>query len=342
MTRILLAGCERLPRGDGDEDVLIDALADAGCDAEWIVWDAPHVDPADADLVVLRATWDYTGRRDEFLRWCESVPRLRNDARVIRWNTDKVYLRDLAAAGVSTVPTEFFAPGEQPWWRLGASPDGGWGHPERSAPARRDGWSQPPDAQDRSPAVRGPTKVPLSAKVTELEMSQPSAEFVVKPSVGAGSREVGRFAADDLEAAEKHVRRLHEAGYTALVQPYVPAVDTEGETACVFIAGAYSHAFVKGPMLAGSAFDSSGLFVAEKVHGITPDPDTVRFAETVIDAACELLGIPRTDLLYARVDVVRGEEPMVLELELSEPSLGLSMGNGAAERLARAIRDVIG
>jgi glutathione synthase/RimK-type ligase-like ATP-grasp enzyme len=76
------------------------------------VWDA-DVDWSRYDLVVLRSTWDYAERRDAFVAWARSLPRVLNPVPVIEWNTDKQrYLTDLAAAGVPVVPTEFVAPGE--------------------------------------------------------------------------------------------------------------------------------------------------------------------------------------------------------------------------------------
>jgi len=73
------------------------------------------VDWARFDLVVLRATWDYAERRDAFLSWARSLPRVLNPFPVLEWNTDKErYLTDLAAAGVPIVPTEFVAPGGEP------------------------------------------------------------------------------------------------------------------------------------------------------------------------------------------------------------------------------------
>ena len=68
----------------------------------------------EADLVIPRATWDYTERLDEFLDWTRRVRNLVNAPAVVAWNTDKRYLADLAAAGVPTVPSTFFAPGEAP------------------------------------------------------------------------------------------------------------------------------------------------------------------------------------------------------------------------------------
>ena len=66
-------------------------------------WDDPATE--DADLVILRATWDYAERRDEFLAWTRRVRNLLNAPDVVAWNSDKRYLRDLAAAGVPVVPS---------------------------------------------------------------------------------------------------------------------------------------------------------------------------------------------------------------------------------------------
>jgi glutathione synthase/RimK-type ligase-like ATP-grasp enzyme len=60
---------------------------------------------------VLRSTWDYAERRDSFLAWVGRLPHVQNKAAVVRWNTDKHYLGELAAAGVPVVPTTFLEPG---------------------------------------------------------------------------------------------------------------------------------------------------------------------------------------------------------------------------------------
>jgi hypothetical protein len=79
--------------------------------ARWLSWDDPQT--LNADLVIIRATWDYIDRLDEFLDWASRVRNLLNAPAVVAWNTDKRYLADLAEAGVPTVPSRFFAPGER-------------------------------------------------------------------------------------------------------------------------------------------------------------------------------------------------------------------------------------
>lgn len=108
--RIVFAGCRALPDGDGDDAGLVSALRQRGLHARWLSWDDPAT--LDADLVILRAAWDYINRLDEFLAWTRSVRHLLNPQVIVEWNTDKRYLAALARAGIPTVPSRFFEPGQ--------------------------------------------------------------------------------------------------------------------------------------------------------------------------------------------------------------------------------------
>ena len=99
--RIVLAGCPALPEGDGDDAELVDVLRQRGLAARWLSWDDPQA--LNADLVILRATWDYIDRLDDFLGWSTRVANLLNPPDVVAWNTDKRYLGDLIDAGVPTL-----------------------------------------------------------------------------------------------------------------------------------------------------------------------------------------------------------------------------------------------
>ncbi len=156
-----------------------------------------------------------------------------------------------------------------------------------------------------------------------------------------------RVADGDRAAADAHWKALDAK---ALLQPYQATVDQHGETALVFLGGQYSHAFTKGAMLApGGAgnrtttgeLDPTGLFAVERLSPATPDAARRRVAEDAVDATAKLLGVRRADLLYARVDLVTGAHgsPLLLELELTEPSLGFRETDpAAAHRFASAIR----
>jgi hypothetical protein len=104
---------------DIDEDLPAIAAALRARDVAAVVadWHDEGVDWAGVDLVVIRSTWDYARQLDDFLAWVDRVAattRIVNPAPVVRWNTDKRYLLDLAAAGVPTVPTRILAPGDGP------------------------------------------------------------------------------------------------------------------------------------------------------------------------------------------------------------------------------------
>jgi len=112
---VLLATCAELPDLDEDTQVLQHALIDRGADARPAVWTDDAVKWGAADLVLVRSTWDYAKRRDEFLAWAarvEAVTALHNPLETLRWNTDKTYLRDLADSGVPVVPTAFLRTGD--------------------------------------------------------------------------------------------------------------------------------------------------------------------------------------------------------------------------------------
>ncbi|MGW5862352.1 ATP-grasp domain-containing protein [Streptomyces sp. NPDC055239] len=100
---------------DRDLPGLARSLGAAGAEVATVSWDDPRVDWERFDLVVIRSAWDYSERVAEFVAWAGRVARLTvlaNPASVVRWNTDKRYLAELAAAGVPVVPTRYLAPGD--------------------------------------------------------------------------------------------------------------------------------------------------------------------------------------------------------------------------------------
>jgi len=275
-SRVALVTCAELPQLGEDEPLLLHALRERGVDAQPAVWDEPAIDWAAYDLAVVRSAWDYSSRRDEFVAWSRSVPRLLNPADVIAWNTDKRYLATVPRA----VSTTFVAPG--------------------------DGWDPP------------------------------GGEFVVKPTVSAGSRDTARYGPGEEASAREHVTALQAAGRTVMVQPYLGAVDAHGETALLFFDGEYSHSIRKGQMLQpGQPPTGEVIYLEEQISARDPDRDERAAADEVLES----LPWPRESLLYARVDLIPDVDgtPRLVELELTEPSLFLSYSPGAPDRLAERV-----
>lgn len=102
---------------DDDLAPLFDACRRVGFDTRCLAWDDATISWGRFDMVLLRSPWDYTERYAEFLAWCRRVDQasaLLNPLAVIRWNTDKHYLAELAAAGVAVVASTFVEPDSEP------------------------------------------------------------------------------------------------------------------------------------------------------------------------------------------------------------------------------------
>jgi len=280
MPRVALVTATAALGADIDLEPLLHALGRARIEADAPCWDDPDVAWAEYDLAVLRSPWDYVERYEEFIGWIEATEdhvRVLNPSSVVRWNTDKHYLADLAQRGLPVVPTEFFRPGQ---------------------------------ARPR-----------LSGRTGDL---------VVKPAISAGSRDTMWHS--DPGAAEAHAGELLAAGRAVMVQPFLDGITTYGETGLVYFDGAFSHAFRKAPILALDAPPTDGFFAHEEITPRVPTDAERRVGDAAI-ASCD------ADLLYGRVDLVPGPDgqPLVMELELAEPSYFVDQAPGSADRFAAAL-----
>jgi glutathione synthase/RimK-type ligase-like ATP-grasp enzyme len=186
-------------------------------------------------------------------------------------------------------------------------------------------WSTDKERYLPALAAAGVPVVPTSFVRPGDPFAPPESDFVVKPAVSAGGRSSARFRGGDGRAAAALVRRIHESGRTAMVQP---DLGDETETAVVHVDGRYSHA-VRRRVPLPSAEAQEVLYLEEEVEPGGAGPADRELAERAIAAA-------PGPVLYGRVDIAAG---CVVELELAEPSLYLSFAAGgeATERFADAI-----
>jgi glutathione synthase/RimK-type ligase-like ATP-grasp enzyme len=113
--RLALATCAHLPGIQPDDVHLAKALASLGIEPVSCIWTDPEVDWAGFDAVLIRTTWDYFQRYDEFLRWLDALPvPTINERPLLRWNSDKRYLLELAQLGVEIVPARVASFAELP------------------------------------------------------------------------------------------------------------------------------------------------------------------------------------------------------------------------------------
>jgi len=112
---VAIVTCQNMPEEDLDEQLLLDALSEAGLDPHLVAWDDTSVDWSSYGMAVLRSAWNYIDHLDDFLAWAVragTATRLFNPVEVVHWNTHKGYLRQLAKQGVPVVPTAWLGVGE--------------------------------------------------------------------------------------------------------------------------------------------------------------------------------------------------------------------------------------
>jgi glutathione synthase/RimK-type ligase-like ATP-grasp enzyme len=117
MTRVAFVTSDEWPQMTPDDTRAANVLRERGIEVVPALWDDPAVDWAAFDAVVLRSTWDYHRRIDEFKAWLEKLERVSakvwNPISVVRWNIDKNYLRELGEAGSNIAPSAWFRAGDE-------------------------------------------------------------------------------------------------------------------------------------------------------------------------------------------------------------------------------------
>jgi glutathione synthase/RimK-type ligase-like ATP-grasp enzyme len=278
--RIAIASCTGYDSHKADEELLREALRTRGCEAISVPWDDPCAEWGGFDLCLIKSTWDYNRKYDEFLAWArrvEAVTKLRNPADLIAWNSDKTYLRELGERGVRTVPTVWVSQGSE-------------------------------------------------TRLREILAEEGWERAVAKPVVDLGAENLHRVrAGEEGEAALAKILRSHDA----MVQPFLPSLETRGETSLIYVGGELTHTVRKRP--------APGDFRVQEIWGGTREPTEPGPGEAALagQALAQLDAPP----LYARVDVVEDLDgrPCLIELELIEPNLYLDAHPGAADRLADAV-----
>jgi glutathione synthase/RimK-type ligase-like ATP-grasp enzyme len=283
---VALVTCREALGIDYDMPLLLEAVRATGVAVDEVCWDDESIDWSTYNHIVIRSTWDYHRRYDEFMHWVRmvsAVSTISNSVDVITWNTDKHYLAEVAEMGLPVVPTVFIEPDQDDWLNS----------------ARE-----------------------LLAK----------GDVVVKPAISAGSNDTERHS--NINAAQTHIAELLSAQRSVMLQPYMADVDVESETGLVFIDGKFSHAFAKGPLLAQAKNMSGGLYAEEEIGVRQPTAEQLLIGERAVKWLTSRFG----NLLYARVDLLpTAQGPVIIEIELTEPSLYLLLHPQAATELAHAL-----
>jgi glutathione synthase/RimK-type ligase-like ATP-grasp enzyme len=139
--------------------------------------------------------------------------------------------------------------------------------------------------------------------------------------------------------ARAHVERIQAEGRVVMVQPYVSAIERDGEISLIFLGDKYSHSIRRRAVLPSGETPKTNDSLGEDVRLHAVRPEEQALAEQVM----RRIDDRSPELLYARVDLVTGLEgqPMILEVELTEPSLFLAYADGGADRFAGCIASAL-
>lgn len=243
-------------------------------------WRAPLAELTRCNAALIGSAWDYTEAKDEFLTRLEALEvagvAVCNPAEVVRWNADKLYLRELDERGAPSIPT---------LW---------------------------PEA---------PTEADIGAAFDSFGIDR----VVVKRRVGAGAIGQASFTRGDPALSGWRMDQ------PAMIQPFLPAIQAEGELSFIFVVGAFSHALVKRAQ--------AGDYRIQSLYGGTEVPLDPSAADLAAAQAIMALLPFAQPPLYARIDMVRGPdgELAVIEAELIEPYLYPLQGPEFGRMLAEAV-----
>ena len=187
------------------------------------------------------------------------------------------------------------------------------------------------DLEAAGVAIAPTVLVPRGSRRTLAAIRQDTGwtDVVIKPAVSAASFRTMRATPGLAAPGEQHLAAL-AAGGDVLVQRYLPSVEDYGERALIWIDGRLTHAVRKSPRFEGQD------------EAVSAEAVTISAAESALAHAA--LAVVREPLLYARIDVAPGPagEPVVMELELVEPSLFFPQCPEALERFVAAIGRLLG
>lgn len=147
--------------------------------------------------------------------------------------------------------------------------------------------------------------------------------LIVKPRVSGGAWKTLRLSRGE--------RLVDAPEGPAMIQPYLPSIESEGETSLLFFGGALSHVVNKRPVQGD--FRIQTQFGGQYRALPAPPEGALALARATLAAIDE-------DLLYARIDMAQGPDGgwLLMEAELIEPDFYLGAAPEGGGRFAAAVK----
>jgi len=303
---IALVTSKRFPEDhwiDADSIPLAKSLENLGCEVVSVSWDDGSVDWAQYDLLIMQSPWSGWNDLNSFAKWLDHIQAIGvetfNPMSLLRAGLDKIYLIELAASGIATVPTAYLRPGST---------------------------KSSTDLTDY-----------LRSLVPGEKFSRRS--IVVKPASSGGSLRTAEYDCEHLSDAVEHVRELHALDMNVLIQPYIQTIDTLREIGVITIGEEISHTISKRAILQVGSSDRAfhpdprpypQLTARQREQILTTRAAFLELSSTASAAPSSV----RLDFLFDPAD---SERLLLLEIESVAPVKFLGLFDGASDRLASAM-----
>ena len=277
---------------DVDDRILKKYLENENVDVEIVSWDDKSYDYTKRDLIIIRSTWDYHERLEEYIAWLNHLKKLKghvlNDVDIVLDNIHKdKQIKWLKDNNIDILPTEIFS------------------------------------LYDSSMLKPEDTLVKTIKKYFPSYFGK--SLFVLKPTVSARSNNtflIDPFHINDDERA--HISENFEEVFNGLLNKF----NDRGIILQVYAAGAkngeYGLVFLDGKLVE-SIRKKPGI-----LHGVKEKEATNEIPESLIEYAKNIVSkLPQDKVLIARVDaIMEGDRPVLMELELAEPNIYIRATDG--------------
>ena len=315
---IYLATCEEMPQGGSDDQFLKQALLSRGHTVHTVIWSDTTVDWSLATAVIIRTTWDYHHRLQEFITWAKSVQEvtlLLNPLEVLEWNYSKRYLVDIAdRTSLKIIPSTITS-----------------------------------DVNEAVQAIR--TMIREGDVIVKPTISG-SAELTYKLSAlsidDEGNQVIGINGKEqDPEEITKTILSQNLGKSEIIVQPFLQSIVDNGEVSVLFVQSPsndttqpcyeLTHAVLKTVQRGDFRVQSDYGGKVELFDTADQNWQKIeRFAWSVLESIKHL-----PPCLYARIDIVdwKSDTPKLGEIEVIEPEMffRLSPDNKAGIAMAKGI-----
>ncbi len=158
-------------------------------------------------------------------------------------------------------------------------------------------------------------------------------QLIIKPTIGANADNIFLFNSDTYQYIEDELMKKFKSR-SFIIQPFIKSICSTGEYSLIYFGRKHSHTILKKP--------KDGDFRSQEEHGgiISLVNNTPIDIKHIADKTISKI---KKGFFYARIDVLYcTDKPVIMELELIEPSLYFNLDSSSSKRFATELDKIFG